>query len=149
MGRVGTWAVPLEPFRDRWRMAHVGVTLGSARFAETGRQRAGSNAGGTCKRTRAAAARSRWIRLPCNHVPRTRCKGAACLYGTPRLYGYLYSRIPCCSNAAAIVETGAISFDRRVSIYQQHRQPYHIPTRGTGGLLSVRWPQGPSRVDLL
>ena len=80
------------------------VTLGSARFAETGRQQAGSDNARTRKRTRAAAARSRWIRLPCNHVPRTSCKGVACLYGTPRLYGYLENtRIPCCSNAAAIV----------------------------------------------
>ena len=142
MGRVATWAVPLEPFPDRRRTAHAGVALGSARFAETGRQRAGSNNGGTCKGTRAAAARSRWTGLPCNHVPRTSCKGVACLYGTPRLNGQCTTRI---SNATAIVETaaGAISFDRRVSICQQHRQLYHIPTWGTGGLLSaVQCPAG-------
>ena len=64
---------------------------------------------------------------------------------TLRLYGYVQLVASCCSNATAIVETAAISVDRRVSIYQQHRQlsRYHIPTLGTGGLLSaVQCPTG-------
>ena len=64
-------------------------------------------------------------------------QGCRCLYGTPRLYGYVQLVAACCLNTTAIVETGAISFDRRVSIYQQHWQLYHIPTWSTGGLLSA------------
>ena len=63
--------------------------------------------------------------------------GCAVMYDPPGPYG--------CPNATAVVETGAISFDhdRRVSICQQHRQLYHIPTWGIGGLLSaVQCPAG-------
>ena len=111
-----------------WLMS-VRRSVRLASLKRAGAQRAGSNNRGTRKITRAAAARSRWIRLPCHHVPRTSCKGRVSLvymvrhgctvmYNSSGPYG--------CSNAIAIVETGAINFDRRVSICQQHWQLYHI-----------------------
>ena len=112
MGRVGTWAVPLEPFPDRWRMAHVGTTLGSARFAETGTQRSGRNNGGTRKRIRAAPVRSRCngTRLSCHHIPRTSCKGVVVYmvrHGCTVMLSPRSDRTLSSSNATAIVETSA------------------------------------------